>query len=388
MPRSTGQAPSHRETCSIGESQSLLSACSLSKVSRPFTPHRIICRHLKSAEKRAQSVAKRRTELQSLLKRERGSTPVRRRNSTSTPDSSAVTTPSRASGISLQSEVADASSSAVKLKEALDEGKMSKRDLAEAAKAASALSDKLQELEIEAAASQNKLNVRLEALSAASAAGSLTVSSDNDKVESQAQVVMEEKVDEEEVWARIVTACEDADAESENLSHPTNKDTSSLQSYELPDGQKIHLKTEESIYELPDGQRIHVENTDSSLECGSPPVEEVMEAASTPMSVTPQQGEDFVLMSDEEYEVLQLAKARQTLVQLPQSLQERRQPPQGEASHTRWVLLLGVAGGLDALRQGWGSDAAWVNVDPLSERTWVFANVCFLLALYFAMRLD
>jgi len=106
------------------------------------------------------------------------------------------------------------------------------------------------------------------------------------------------------------------------------------------------------------------------------------------MSVTPQQGEDFVLMSDEEYEVLQLAKARQTLVQLPQSLQERRQPPQGEASHTRWVLLLGVAGGLDALRQGWGSDAAWVNADPLSERTWVFANVCFLLALYFAMRLD
>jgi len=54
-----------------------------------------------------------------------------------------------ASGISLQSEVAHASA-AVKLKEALDEGKMSKRDLAESAKAA-ALSDKLQELEIEPA---------------------------------------------------------------------------------------------------------------------------------------------------------------------------------------------------------------------------------------------
>lgn len=230
------------------------------------------------------------------------------------------------------------------MQEALCEGNMSRRDLDETAKAASALAEKLKELEREAAANQHKLNQRLEALSAASGAGSLAVSSDKEPSEATA-------TDEVGLWCGTLV---------------------------------------DEVFEAAVTAEERVEE-----DYASPPPAQVVDAAATTV-LTPQQGEDFVLMTDEEYEALRLAKARRTpaktpaakcpLPKLPNSpALSRAVVAAGPVSHARWAVLLGVACALDAMTLGKGGEA-WVM--EWSEQTWIATNACFLLVLYCAMRLN
>ena len=264
-------------------------------------------------------------------------------------------------------EMRSVSNSATKLQNDLDHKKMSRRDLDDAAKAAAALAERLKQLETEAAMNQRKLDERLDAVAAASRGDSGDQSSESGSWavsgSEEGQVTLEGA--EEVIVASLESAVQSVALHRDPETSPTRTE-----------GEGRTVMVESHVFK--------------SIQ-------------------SPTEGEDFVLMEEDEYCAIQRAKA---VVPAEEKTTETAQGvtctssvgttvilSSDEAvwtwtSHIRWCFVLCIAIGLDMVAQAEGVDTFCLTSDanycvewdalslPWSPEAWVGINLCFILATF------